>query len=147
MGECKTVEVTLRGVPVPCLLDTGSQVSTISESFFKEHLAKKGENVCPAFEWLKITAASGLELPYMGYVELDFDAMGLTIPERGFLIVRDSAHSASVPGLVGMNIVKKCRELVHQEVDTTMGGRLDSGWREVFHHLHSADVMNRPSFA
>lgn len=73
--------------------------------------------------------------------------MGLTIPERGFLIVKDSAHSTSVPGLVGMNIVKKCRELVHQEFDTTMGGRLDSCWREVFHRLHSAEVAHRSSFA
>ena len=39
-------------------------------------------------------------------MELDVEAMGLTIPERGFLIVQDSAHSSSVPGLIGMNVVK-----------------------------------------
>jgi hypothetical protein len=113
----------LRGVTVSCLHDTGSQVSTISEDSFREHLALEGENVHPAFEWLKITAANGLDIPY---VVFDVEAMGLTDPERGFLIVKDSAHSSSVQGLVGMNIGKKCRELVHTEFDTTIQGRLES---------------------
>lgn len=83
----------LKGVTVSCLLDSGSQVSTSSEGFFKEHLADIGNNIHPAFEWLKITAANGLDIPYIGYVELDVETMGLTIPERGFLIVKDSANS------------------------------------------------------
>lgn len=66
----KTVEGKLWRVVVPCLLYTCSQVSTISEKFFKEYLAEKWEDIHPTFMWLKITAASGLELPYMGYVEL-----------------------------------------------------------------------------
>lgn len=41
----------------------------------------KGKDIHPAFEWLQITAANGLEIPYMGYVELDVEAIGLTIPE------------------------------------------------------------------
>ena len=122
-------------------------VSTISESFFKEHLSEKGEDILPAFEWLKITAANGLDLPYLGYVELDVEAMGLIIPKRGFLIVKDSAHSSTVPGLIGMNIVKKCKELVHAEFDTTLQGKCDSRWREAFHLLQTATVTDRPSFA
>ena len=140
VGECKTVELKLWGVTVSCLLDTGSQVSTIFEGFFREHLALEGEDVHPAFECLKITAANGLDIPYIGYVEFDVEAMGLTIPEQSFLIVKDSAHS--VPGLMGMNIVKKCRELVHTEFDTTLQGRLDSHWREAFHRVHAVNVTD-----
>ena len=81
VGECKTVELKLRGVTISCLLDTGSQVRTISEGFFREHLALEGEDVHLAFEWLKITAANGLDIPYIGYVEFDVEAMGLLIPE------------------------------------------------------------------
>lgn len=137
----------LRSVTVSCLLDTGSMVSTISESFFKEHLSEKGEDILPAFEWLKITAANGLDLPYMGYVELDVEAMGLTIQKQGFLIVKDSAHSSAVPGLTGMNIVKKCKELVHAEFDTTLHGKCDSHWREAFHQLQTPTVTDRLSYA
>ena len=28
--------------------------------------------------WLKITAANGLDIPYIGYVEFDIEAMDLT---------------------------------------------------------------------
>lgn len=83
----------------------------------------------------------------MGYVELDEEALGLIIPERGFLIVKDSSHASSVPGLIGMNVVKKCRELAHTEFDTTLQGRLDSSWREAFHNLHAVNVTGGFSFA
>ena len=89
VGECKTVELKLRGVTVSCLLDTGSQVSTICEGFVRHRLAVEREDVHPAFEWLKMAAANGLDIPYIGYVEFNVEAMGLTIPECGFLICCD----------------------------------------------------------
>lgn len=147
VGECRTVEIKLQGVEVSCLLDTGSQVSTISEGFFNEHWSAEDTNIHYTFEWLKITAANGLEIPYVGYVELEVEAMGLTIPERGFLIVRDSAQSCSVPCLLGMNVIKKCQELVHGEFETTMKGNLDSNWRQAFQRVQTVSVANRLSCA
>ncbi len=38
VGTCPMVDLKIRGVLVSCLLDTGSQVSTITEAFFREHL-------------------------------------------------------------------------------------------------------------
>lgn len=38
VGKCPEVEIHIGGVAVRCLLDTGSNVSTLTESFFKEHL-------------------------------------------------------------------------------------------------------------
>lgn len=40
-------------------------------------------------KWLRITAANKLPLPYLGYVELDIQVIGVTIQGSGFLIVRD----------------------------------------------------------
>lgn len=34
MASCPYVEVILGGVKVPCLVDTGSMVTTVTESFF-----------------------------------------------------------------------------------------------------------------
>ncbi len=36
-GDCLTIEVKIAGVKTKCLLDTGSEVSTISESHFRQH--------------------------------------------------------------------------------------------------------------
>lgn len=43
VGECPVVTVRLGGVDVPCLLDLGSEVSTITEEFFMNSFAPKGK--------------------------------------------------------------------------------------------------------
>ena len=80
-------------------------------------------------KWLKLTAANKLPLPYLGYVELDIQVVGLTIPECGFLIIKDddtNEPDSSLPGIIGMNIAKWCRQLMLSEFDTTLRGELDS---------------------
>ena len=42
VGKCPIANVKLGGVLVPCLLDSGSEVSTITESFFNENFRSKG---------------------------------------------------------------------------------------------------------
>lgn len=127
--------IRIGGVPLRCLLDTGSNVSTLTESFFRNHLYGEDEDMHCTAKWLKITAANKLPLPYIGYVELDVQVMGLTIPECGFLIVKDDAKGniatesdTSPPGIIGMNIAKRCRQLVILEFDTTLRGELGSVW-------------------
>ncbi len=48
--------------------------------------------------------------------------MGITLPEWGFLVVRDTQSSSAEPALIGMNIIGRCRQLVHAKFDTTLGG-------------------------
>lgn len=120
-----------------CLLDTGSQVSTITEHFFKEHLAGEDKDMLPTSGWLRITAANGLDIPYLGYLELPVETMGINLPECGFLVVRDGRNSSAVPALIGINIISRCRQLVHAEFDTALGGELESDWKEVFQQMQS----------
>ena len=54
------------GVTVPCLIDTGSMVTTITESFFQEHFHHLQKKDC---KWLGLKAANGLDIPYIGYIE------------------------------------------------------------------------------
>ena len=163
MGECPEVMVQIGGVSVKCLLDTGSQVSTISESFFRQHLSGTEEDVMPTSNWLKLTAANNLPIPYLGYVELDMQTMGLTIPECGFLVSKDPdadksggrveesklSHKQSfqdlVPCLIGMNIIKRCKQLVTTEFDTTLKGELDVDWRTVFQRVQTCDLVKQSS--
>lgn len=97
--------------------------------------------------WLKLTAANGLDIPYLGYLELEVETMGMVLPDCGFLIVKDSPNSSTVPGLIGMNIISRCRQIVHAEFDTTLNGHLDSDWREAFQKVQSVDVVHQSSVA
>lgn len=107
VGQCPEVDVQIGGVPLRCILDTGSNVSTLTESFFRNHLHKGDNDMHCTAKWLKLTAANKMPLPYLGYVQLDVEAMGITIPKCGFLIIKDDENEEpdpSLPGSIGMNI-------------------------------------------
>ena len=107
VGGCPHVVVQMGGVDVKCLVDTGSMVSTVTETFFCQNL-RGSPNAC---QWLQLTAANGLAIPYLGYVELDVKVLGRVISKRGILIVKDqqnSLPSTDVPGILGMNILSEC---------------------------------------
>ena len=92
VGECPDVEVSVGNTTLRCLLDTGAQVSTITESFYKEHLAHLETRDVSAY--LTISGAQGLEIPYIGFIELTLRTLGHTFPNMGFLIVRDPIATA-----------------------------------------------------
>lgn len=64
-GDCSTVDVKIAGVPTKCLLDTGSKVTTILESNFKQHFREREIQLSSA-NWVRLTAANGLHIPVLG---------------------------------------------------------------------------------
>lgn len=132
------------GVEVKCLLDTGSMVSTIRESFFHKHF----NNSTHSCQWLKLTAANGLGIPYLGYVELDVCVLGIVIPKRGILVVKDPPGSpeTDVPGVLGMNVVHECyAELFDKHAsslfDIPLVKDAPEVWRQALQHCHQAQVQ------
>nr|XP_043898190.1 uncharacterized protein LOC122779681 [Solea senegalensis] len=111
MSSCPNVSFS--GVTVPCLVDTGSMVSTITKSFFLEHFAHWGHDRLLSCNWLELRAANGLAIPYIGYLELDVAFCGKVMLHCGVLVVKDPPGAlSSVPGILGMNILRRCyREL------------------------------------
>lgn len=110
VGNCPAVTIGIGGVTVDCILDTGSMVSTITESFYNKYLCD-----IPIVQecHLKLRAANGLEIPYVGYIEADVyvQPVNLRLEKRGILIVKDT-QGREIPGLLGMNIIKECKDLV-----------------------------------
>lgn len=105
-----------------CLMDSGSQVSTITESFFYENF---GGHHCQDVPFLKLTAANGLAIPYSGYVELDIAIGEHYLPEMGFLVVKQPDDSETRrrkemhPGVIGSNIINVLRHLTSCFTETT----------------------------
>ena len=127
-----------------CLLDTGSQVSTLSEGFFWNNLGRKDGDMLSTSGWLKLTAANGLDIPYLGCLELVVETMGMTVPDCGFLVVKDpQSLQMSVPGIMAMNIINRCRQLVHAEFEITLGGELDWDWKNVFQQVQKCKVNKK----
>ena len=65
-------------------------VTLVTEKFFKEKL----KSVCGGVRrgrLLNLRGANGLEIPYLGYLELDIAVGGVTIPSCGVLVLKDTA--------------------------------------------------------
>ncbi|KAL4004410.1 P2Y purinoceptor 4 [Sarotherodon galilaeus] len=116
ISSCPKIDVT-----VPCLVDTGSMVSTITASFFLAHFAPWGQEHLQSCHWLQLRAANGLAIPYIGYLELSVLLCGKEMPSCGILILKDPPGATpSVPGILGMNIIRCC----YQELFGAFGGSL-----------------------
>ncbi|KAJ8012395.1 hypothetical protein DPEC_G00042300 [Dallia pectoralis] len=63
-----TGQVTIQGKQFSCLLDTGSQVTTVTKSFHDEYLHE--QQIKPLYNLLEVEGANGQSVPYLGYVEV-----------------------------------------------------------------------------
>ena len=116
--DCPEVKVRVGRVDVRCLIDTGAEVLAIMESFYKEFLAQ-GREVIDVTSYIRISASQGLEIPYIGYLELQLTAFSHKVEGLGFLIVEDpvltpiQARKKRVPGVLGSNVLRDmCKSLV-----------------------------------
>lgn len=114
-GDCLTVDVKIAGVPTKCLLDTGSEVTTISESHFKHHFGGKEIQLSSA-NWVRLTAANGLDIPVLGCLQADIECMGSLLPGKCVFVLTDSnpdvKEMKGLAGIVGMNVLSELKNLV-----------------------------------
>ena len=103
------VTAEVNGVEVPCLLDSMSQVSTVTESFFEKHLKQPLEDIS---SWFKITAANGTEIPCVGLFETSVKVSGVLYNNVSFLVVKDpecpfsKKRKEDVSGVIGANLLQ-----------------------------------------
>ncbi|XP_049332461.1 retrovirus-related Pol polyprotein from transposon opus [Astyanax mexicanus] len=122
-------------------------VSTIAESFFRQHI----QGDLQSCRWLQLRAANGLAIPYVGYVELTVELLGKSIPNRGWLVVKDlpgQSTSTVVPGVLGMNVIRECyRELFGQHgpalFDLPPVVHASPPWQQALQYCHQG--LDEPS--
>ena len=106
VGRKCTANVTVSGVESNCLIDTGSQVTTVSQSFYDEYLSECP--IEPVDNILEVDGANGLPIPYLGYVELnmkfpkEFIASEPEVQTLA-LVVHDNRSNSSIQVLIGTN--------------------------------------------
>ncbi len=112
VGECPIINCKVEGVSVTRVMDSGSQVKTISQSFFESQLEVKVEKCNDSSSLLKLKAANGIELPFIGYFEADVVVLGRVIPRRGILVQKDNPgqKARTSVGLLGTNVLTELPE-------------------------------------
>ena len=109
VGGTPEIEAKLDNVPCQSLIDTGSQISTVSISFYNNNLAKIPIQNCQNL--LRVEGVGGDILPYHGYINCeitlpltDSTTFSKFIP---ILIVPDTKYNTQTPCLIGTNLLSK----------------------------------------
>ena len=148
VGETVQISCVIEGHNCCSLLDTGSQISSVSKSFYEEYLQD-----CPfesLDEFLQISVADGDALDYYGII-----AVTLGFPELEgnptfdvpILVVKDTHFNNDIPLLIGTNIIQPC----FQYMKTTAGVnflqkcQIPNPWRLAFQcasSLNKRSILN-----
>ena len=118
VGPSCQSDIVIEGVQTKCLLDSGSQITLISESFYKEHLSHL---TLEPISQLKVTGAGGHIVPYLGFVQCELklptDVVGVDSCVNSLVLVSpDTDYSKSVPIIVGTNTLRAYTEMCKQTV-------------------------------
>ena len=109
IGSKCTGQASIAGQEFSCLLDTGSQVTTIPISIYNQHFSN--QPVKPLCDLQQVEGAAWQEVPYLGYIEMtitfpkeligadmDVCTLAVLVPD-----VRPGFHSQV---LIGMNTLE-----------------------------------------
>ena len=93
MATCPKINMGCGRKKIPSLLDSGSQVTLIRQSFFKQeilpHIESSDGEKANAHQLFQLTAANDGKLPVSMYVELDLNFLGIVVPKVGVLITQE----------------------------------------------------------
>lgn len=105
VGEACEVDLIIENKMTRALLDTGSTVSTLALSFYKENFP---QTEIRSFDGiLELQGVDGKSLPYEGYIEAEIIVPGLQndrVYPCLFLIVQDTNYHQSVP-LLSLHLI------------------------------------------
>ena len=118
VGTKCTAHIRIAGRKCTCLLDTGSQVTTIPESYYDQHLSE--QPIHSLNNLLNVEGANGQAVPYLGYIEVtiafpkNFVGVDMEVPTLA-LIIPELPSNSQADILVGMNtldaLYKDCSEM------------------------------------
>ena len=129
VSKCPKVYISAHGIQIPSLLDSGSKVTLLRQSYFDQHILPKikpatGEKAS-AQSLFKLTVANDGQMPIKMYTKLDLTFLGLKVPKVGVLIaeelnqVLDKKHQIRLPGIVGWNLIWLSYDVFVQKYGTT----------------------------
>ena len=95
----------------------------------------------------KVEGASGTELPYIGYIEVEvafpFNAVGDQPPQLVLLLVtNDTNYNKTVPACIGTNILESCKDYCesHYGVNFIQKLRTPTAWKRAYQCMsHKVD--------
>ena len=129
VASCPKVCISACGIKIPSLLDSGSEVTLLWQSYFDQHILPKiklstGEKA-NTHCLFKLTVANDGQMQIKMYAKLDLTFLGLKVPKVDILIaeepnqVLDKKHQTRLPGIIGWNLIWLSYDMFVQKYGTT----------------------------
>ena len=95
VAPCPEVNLKVKGTEFKALLDFGSVVTLMNESFFRSQLASSitllAGDKFNAHQLFNLKGVEDGHVPLSKYFEMDVEIHGFKIPQVGFLVKKDNA--------------------------------------------------------
>ncbi|XP_075141571.1 uncharacterized protein LOC142217277 [Leptodactylus fuscus] len=133
VAESPYLEVLIEGQWVRCLIDTGSEVTTMPLKFFERnfgHLMKPEKDTL-----IKLTAVNQTAIPVFGVAWMRIELCGQDVGKKGVVLVEKPARDEA-PVVLGMNILR--------ELDQVMFSKEGPGyWKKATSHKPTRRAFQR----
>lgn len=135
----RAASVFLEGLQCESIMDTGSQVTTISELFHRNHLSHLP--IHPIHALLEIEGAGVQHVPYLGYIEVNVTfPQPITGREENLdvlvLVVPECQFNSRIPLLIGTNVLLPPFEHAHEQGGPEFIRKLDpKTFAMIFQHI------------
>ena len=143
-AKSPTTVVEINGNPIRCLLDTGSEVSTVSENFYRKFLSSS--ELSDTTKFLKLSAANKLQIPYLGYIEVNVNINGSHFEKVGMLVESVSNKYDSIQAVFGCNILNCVRNFAKDPNFDSSTIWNDETWNNVISVIDLNENAKRISF-
>ena len=145
VGPANEAEIILNGKIVNALLDSGSQVTSVSESYYRECLSQYPLQPVDV-PGLLLQPAGGGSMPYLGMIISSLKIPHLTSTfQAKVVVVPDTEYHHSTPALVGTGIIRRSRDECRSENGNQYLQRmkLPSSWAQAYEYVNAADKSTK----
>jgi transposase InsO family protein len=151
VGPNTEADILIEGIPCRCLVDTGSQVSTVSHSFYLEHLSHRTLESLDSI--LDLKGANDHPIPYFGFIEVEVklpdteDSIEESKPYSTLaFVVPDTAYHLQAPVLLGTNLLQLCySDCIARHGAKWENWPVDSTWQSAYRSLSLVNSMVQQS--
>lgn len=104
VGPRNEGKVKVNGLECQALIDSGSQITSITHSYWQSHPVLKQKKLQSSK--IPIEGAGGQAVPYCGVLRVDLQVLWTECKAVPAFVVPDSDYRYSVPLLVGTNVIR-----------------------------------------
>ncbi|KAL7856578.1 hypothetical protein SRHO_G00154770 [Serrasalmus rhombeus] len=108
VGPNNEGEVMVNGKACRALIDSGSQVTTITNTFWKTHPQLGLQSLKPSD--VPIEGAAGQQVPHYGVLDINLHFLNTTFNNVPAFVVPETEYRTSVPLLIGTNVICASKE-------------------------------------